>query len=160
GAAAVVVAVQAGEQEHVSVAGVYVGGGVGVGNVAAGLRLGVLEPPRPRLGPLGVPGAAGEDTLPSGLACTGHETPGGRAAGTGPVDHVEEDVVPVVRGGRGTRRAQDPRGGVAVELEGAAGEAGGAAGRYPEEVQGNYSTDGDRGGGTCGKPRTEERQEV
>src|SRR6185369_691333 len=95
--------------------------------------------------------AAREDVVAVGVDRIRHETGGDRAAGAGHVRHVIEDLVPVVRGGRGTRRAQDPGGGVAVQLEHAGGNgvaaAGAAAGR-PEDVQGDDGADGDRGAGT------------
>ena len=95
------------------VAGVDVGGGVGVGDVVLGLRLAVLEQPLALLDAQGVLGAAaGEDVVRLGVDRVGHESGGERAAGIG------VDLVPVVRWCRGTRRADNARLRVGVQLEG------------------------------------------
>src|SRR5262249_12990027 len=78
------------------------------------------------------------------------------------VGHVVEDLVPVVRGGRGTRGAEYAGGDVAVELEQVEGEgvavAGAGAGR-PEDVQGDHGLDRDRLAGAGGEGAAEGRQE-
>src|SRR5262249_48195303 len=124
----VVEAVQAGVEDQVAVARVSVGGRVGVGDVVLALRLGAREQPPTLLDAVGVLGAAAlENVVCVEVLCIRKETArqrgAGRTLGKGPTgsrrSRVREDLVPVVRGGRGARRAEDPRGGIAVEFKSA-----------------------------------------
>src|SRR5207249_1231173 len=94
GVAAVVEAVQAGVQDHVPGGGIGVEGGVGVGDVVLGLRLGAGEQPLTLLNAIDVLGAAArEDVVRSGIDRIGHEAVRDRAAAV-----AQQDVAPVVAG--------------------------------------------------------------
>ena len=82
GVAAVVVAVEPGVQDRGGRCGVGVRGGVGVGDVVLGLRLGVGEQPPALLDAQGVLGAAaGEDVVGVGVDRVGDERGGDGGAG-------------------------------------------------------------------------------
>lgn len=118
GVATVVEAVQAGVQDQVAVAGVGVRGGVSVGDVVLCLRLGFGEQPSPLLDAQGVLGAATRiDVVAVGVDGVRHEARRESTAGRGAVDLVSEDLVPVVRGGRGARRAQHPGGDIGIQFK-------------------------------------------
>src|SRR5262245_33810542 len=90
-------------------------------DVVFGLRLGVREEPGPLLDALSVLGTpAREDIVQIGVGRIRNESRGDCAAdGWRSNVVVGEDLIPVVRRGRGTRRSQGAGGGVAIQFESA-----------------------------------------